>query len=78
MDAFIGTLLVDDLYTGGNAIHKATPITDLKATYDLALESFRLTSDAKEPSSFSKSRIMDQVATFKCKLKQQAVVIDSP
>ena len=64
LNAFIRTLLVDDLYTGENVVDGTTPITDLEAAYDSALASFAKVVDGADHLSYLKERKMDQPATF--------------
>ena len=64
LNAFIRTLLVDDLYTGENAINGSTPITDLEATYKCALASFAKVANGAEQLPCLKATKMDQQATF--------------
>ena len=67
-NAFARTLLVDDLYTGGNAIWKSTPITDPIATHDAVLQS--LLTDVESVSRMQARLVgrMDEATTFQMQM----------
>ena len=68
-DAFIRTLLADDLYTGANAIHNLTPITDLAATHSAVMAAFAKIANGAEHYSYPKVTKMDQQATFQMQVQ---------
>ena len=67
-NAFARTLLVDDLYTGGNAIWNSTPITDPIATHDAVLQS--LLTDVESVSRMQARLVgrMDEATTFQMQM----------
>ncbi|KAH8651210.1 heterokaryon incompatibility protein 6 [Xylariales sp. PMI_506] len=63
LNAFARLLLMDDCYTGGNAILHSTPILDPAATYQMALAAWRAGWTHHHPRRGEGGR-MDAVQTF--------------
>jgi len=64
-EAFVRLLLMDDTYTGPDAIPQSSPIEDPVATYESALERWRTDEETKRPAMITGGgRTMDAVETF--------------
>ncbi|KAL8690565.1 MAG: hypothetical protein Q9218_004017 [Villophora microphyllina] len=65
-EAFVRSLLVDHMYTGGNALGDTTPITDPKSTYELFIDALSAISEGVE-NFFDAHRMnvhLDELTTF--------------
>lgn len=63
-EAFVRTILGDDLYTGGNATTVSSPITDLKAVHQTVMNSVAAVSEGRRRPDDESNLVLSATGTF--------------